>query len=246
MGQSSQRDLETLIEEKRESGVYLTVLGFGMGNYKDNKVEALADKGNGNYAYIDTLLEAKKVLVTEMGSTLYTVAKDVKVQIDFNLNMVSAYRLIGYENRRLENEDFNNDKKDAGEIGMGHSVTVLYEIKPTSTNQGSDVTPSVYTRVTDTNVTDEYATIRIRYKEPNSDSSKLIESPIKTNDKSIDNQDFKFAQTVVGFSMILRESEFRGDLTIEGLVDVAKESKGSDAEGYREEFVEVMKRAEVI
>jgi len=243
VGQSSQRDLETLIEEKRERGVYLTVLGFGMGNLKDNKMESLADKGNGNYAYIDSLLEAKKVLVTEMGSTLYTVAKDVKVQVDFNQNMVLSYRLIGYENRRLQNEDFENDKKDAGEIGMGHSVTVLYEIKPTSIGLSSDVTPSSYTTITDTNVTDEFATIRLRYKEPNSNISKLIKSPIKTNDKSIDSQDFKFAQSVTGFSMILRDSQFKNDLTIEKLIEVVKDAKGDDLEGYRQEFIELLGEA---
>lgn len=244
VGKSSQRDLETLIEEKRESGVYLTVLGFGMGNYKDNKVESLADKGNGNYAYIDNLLEAKKVLVTEMGSTLYTVAKDVKIQVDFNPKMVSEYRLIGYENRELANEDFQNDKKDAGEIGMGHSVTVLYEIKPTSKNSDNNVTPSIYTTVTDTNVTDEFATIRIRYKEPTADSSKLIESAIKIENNGITKQDFQFAQSVAGFSMILRDSQFRGDLTIEKLVNIAKDSKGDDLEGYRKEFIEIMKEAD--
>jgi len=206
-------------------------------------MESLADKGNGNYAYIDSLLEAKKVLVTEMGSTLYTVAKDVKVQVDFNQNMVLSYRLIGYENRRLQNEDFENDKKDAGEIGMGHSVTVLYEIKPTSIGLSSDVTPSSYTTITDTNVTDEFATIRLRYKEPNSNISKLIKSPIKTNDKSIDSQDFKFAQSVTGFSMILRDSQFKNDLTIEKLIEVVKDAKGDDLEGYRQEFIELLGEA---
>ena len=244
VGKSSQRDLEELIEEKRESGVYLTVLGFGMGNLKDNKIETLADKGNGNYAYIDNLLEAKKVLVTQMGGTLYTVAKDVKVQVDFNPTTVLAYRLIGYENRRLENEDFNNDKKDAGEIGMGHSVTVLYEIKPTSINSGHDVDQSEYTNITDKNITDAFATIRIRYKKPNENSSQEIKNVIKVDDNSITKNDFMFTQTVAGFSMILRDSQFKGNLTFDKLLNVAKESIGDDKEGYRKEFVELVKQAD--
>jgi len=246
VGQTSERELEELIEKKRESGVYLTVLGFGMGNYKDNKVETLADKGNGNYAYIDNLLEAKKVLVTDMGGTLYTVAKDVKIQVEFNPLNVSAYRLIGYENRRLENEDFNNDNKDAGEVGMGHSVTVLYEIKPTSENLGSDVDELKYQEATYTNLKDELATIKIRYKEPNSNSSKLISNIIKADDKDIEKQDFDFAQSVTGFSMILRDSQYRDNLTIEELISLAKGSKGEDTEGYRTEFIELMRKAELL
>ena len=244
VGKSSQRDLEDLIEEKRESGVYLTVLGFGMGNLKDNKVETLADKGNGNYAYIDNLLEAKKVLVTQMGGTLYTVAKDVKVQVDFNPTTVLAYRLIGYENRRLENEDFNNDKKDAGEIGMGHSVTVLYEIKPTSTNSGRDVEQSEYTNVTDKNITDAYATLRIRYKKPNENNSQEIRNVIKIDDNNITKNDFMFTQTIAGFSMLLRDSQFKDNLTFSQLVNVATASKGEDKEGYRKEFIELIKEAD--
>jgi len=243
VGKSSQRDLEDLIEEKRESSVYLTVLGFGMGNLKDNKIETLADKGNGNYAYIDNLLEAKKVLVTQMGGTLYTVAKDVKIQVDFNPTTVLAYRLIGYENRRLENEDFTNDKKDAGEIGMGHSVTVLYEIKPTSTNIGHDVEQSEYTNITDKNITDAFATLRIRYKKPNENTSQEIRNVIKIDDNGITKNDFMFTQTIAGFSMILRDSQFKGNLTFDKLVNVAKESKGDDKEGYRKEFIELVKQA---
>jgi len=245
VGKSSQRELEELIEEKKESGVYLTVLGFGMGNLKDDKIETLADKGNGNYAYIDTLLEAKKVLVTEMGSTLYTVAKDVKIQVRFNPLNVNQYRLIGYENRRLENEEFADDNKDAGEVGMGHSVTVLYEIKPNTSNQNGG--SSRYQDVTyNEEFKDELATISIRYKELNSSSSIEINSTIKVDDEQIDKQDFTFAQTVAGFGMILRDSKFKENLTIDKLINLVKTAKGEDKEGYRAEFIEMMKKANTL
>ena len=240
IGKSSQRDLETLIEEKRNDGVFLTVLGFGMGNFKDNKVETLADKGNGNYAYIDSLLEAKKVLVTEMGSTLYTVAKDVKVQVEFNPLNISAYRLIGYENRKLENEEFNDDKKDAGEIGMGHSVTILYEVKAKDVNKSVD--DLVFQDSVNTGSKEAWVNIKVRYKEPNSDTSKLVSSILKVTDKDILPEDFNFAQAVTGFSMLLRDSKFKGNLTFETLIDISKKSKGQDKEGYREKFIEYEER----
>jgi len=241
VGVSSQRELEELIEEKRKSGIYLTVLGFGTGNYNDTTAETLADKGNGNYAYIDNLLEAKKVLVTEMGGTLYSVAKDVKIQVEFNPLNVNSYRLIGYENRELENEDFNDDTKDAGEIGMGHSVTVLYEIKMTS--EASNVDPLKYQDVNLTGLKDELATIKIRYKEPEGNSSILLSNVIHVDDKNIEKSEFDFVQSVAGFSMILRDSKYRADLTINQLIEVAKESKGEDKEGYRAEFINLMKEA---
>ena len=246
VGQTSQRELEDLIEEKRDNGIYLTVLGFGMGNYKDNKVETLADKGNGNYAYIDNLLEAKKVLVTQMGGTLYTIAKDVKVQVEFNPSTVSTYRLIGYENRRLENEEFSDDTKDAGEVGMGHSVTVLYEIKPTSKILDGDTESLIYQDATYSNINDELATIKIRYKNPDSNNSKLITNKIKVDENNIKIEDFNFAQSVAGFSMILRDSKFKADLTLEQLIKIAEESKGQDSEGYRTEFITLMKKAELL
>jgi Ca-activated chloride channel family protein len=247
VGKSSQRDLEDLIEEKRDSGVYLTVLGFGMGNLKDNKVETLADKGNGNYAYIDNLLEAKKVLVTQMGGTLYTVAKDVKIQVEFNPLNVSAYRLIGYENRRLENEEFNDDNKDAGEIGMGHSVTVLYEIKPVGKDSQSTVDNSRYQDTTYNNeLKDEWATINIRYKNPKEENSKKIVNIINVKDNDIDKKDFDFVQTIAGFGMILRDSKFKEDLTINKLISVAKESKAEDKEGYRKEFIGLLEKAKLL
>ncbi len=164
IGASSNGEMQRLIEEKREEGVFLTVLGFGMGNYKDSKMETLADKGNGNYAYIDNILEAKKVLVTEFGGTLFTIAKDVKIQVEFNPNVVQAYRLIGYENRKLNDEDFNDDKKDAGELGSGHTVTALYEIIPVGvkSNFTKEVDDLKYQSQTITGDTDELLTVRIQ------------------------------------------------------------------------------------
>lgn len=245
VGQSSESELESLIESKRQSGVYLTVLGFGMGNYKDNKMETLADKGNGNYAYIDNLLEAKKVLVTQMGGTLFTVAKDVKIQVEFNPLRVQSYRLIGYENRDMANEDFNDDKKDAAEIGMGHSVTVLYEIIPASAAQGKKVDPLKYQSSEPTHYTDELATLKIRYKEPESDSSKLMTHIIKEQN-SIQPQDNQFAQAIAGFGMLLRDSEYKEGLTYPDIIHAAKAAKGIDNEGYRAEAIKLMEQAELL
>lgn len=245
VGQSSQSALVELIEAKRKSGIFLTVLGFGMGNYKDSKMEQLADKGNGNYAYIDNLLEAKKVLVTQMSGTLYTVAKDVKIQVEFNPEKVHSYRLIGYENRALANEDFNNDKKDAGEIGMGHSVTALYEIILQSDEVKSKVDKLKY-QTTSSNHSNELATVKIRYKKPDGDVSTLISKSINLNDKEIVLSDSNFAQSVVGFGMILRKSEHKKDAKLSSLIKLAKDSKGDDREGYRAEFIKMMEQAELL
>ncbi|HIC78546.1 MAG TPA: DUF3520 domain-containing protein, partial [Sulfurovum sp.] len=245
VGVRSQDDLIEMIEKKRESGIFLTVLGFGMGNYQDGKMEQLADKGNGNHAYIDNLLEAKKVLVTQMSGTLYTVAKDVKVQVEFNPEKVHSYRLIGYENRALANEDFNNDKKDAGEIGMGHSVTALYEILLTSDNQTSKVDKLKYQN-SSSNDLDELATVKIRYKEADGDSSKLMSKVITDSNSNIDKKETDFVQTVAGFGMLLRESKYKNELKFSELIELAKDSKGIDREGYRAEFVKMMEQAELL
>ncbi|CAA6820016.1 MAG: Von Willebrand factor type A domain protein [uncultured Sulfurovum sp.] len=244
VGQSSQEELVNLIEKKREEGVFLTVLGFGMGNYKDGKMEQLADKGNGNYAYIDNLLEAKKVLVTQMSGTLYTVAKDVKVQVEFNPKRVHSYRLIGYENRALANRDFNDDTKDAGEIGMGHSVTVLYEVVLASKEVKSKVDDLKYQRsIEDSN---ELATVKIRYKKPDGDISTKMSKIISDSDADINKKDFDFTQTVAGFGMLLRDSEYKKSLTFSQLIELAKNSKGEDREGYRAEFIKMMEKAELL
>ncbi|MBD3794397.1 MAG: von Willebrand factor type A domain-containing protein [Epsilonproteobacteria bacterium] len=242
VGQSSESELIELIEEKKKSGVYLSILGFGMGNYKDDKVEALADKGNGNYAYIDNLLEAKKVLVTQMSGTLYTVAKDVKVQVEFNPQKVSSYRLLGYENRKMANEDFNDDKKDAGEVGMGHSVTALYEVVLNDGTNSSKVDKLKYQTAV-VNPSDELATVKIRYKEPKANSSKLMSRVVSFQNSDISDVDSKFIQSVVGFSMILRNVEEKGDLTYNKVLSLAKASKGSDDEGYRAEFIKMIENA---
>ncbi len=245
VGVSSERALSELIEKKRESGVFLSVLGFGNGNYKDNRMEALADKGNGNYAYIDSLLEAKKVLVTQMSGTLYTVAKDTKIQVEFNPARVHSYRLIGYENRLMANEDFNNDQKDAGDIGMGHRVTALYEIIPTDKDQSSWVDELRYQVMSETAL-DELATVKVRYKAPDAQSSHLIFKKITDESRDIRKEDFDFAQSVAGFGMLLRNSEHARALSYGGLIDMAKDAKGTDREGHRAEMIRMMEQAELL
>ncbi len=243
VGVSSESGLTKLIEEERESGVFLSVLGFGTGNIKDNKMEALADNGNGNYSYIDSEIEAKKVLVEEMGGTLVTVAKDVKLQVEFNPANVSIYRLIGYENRALADEDFNDDTKDAGEIGAGHSVTVLYEIIPAN----SEYTPELkYTNseenTKDTSVavsdySDELFTVSVRYKEPDGSESKLCTYPITNSAYSkAMSKDFTFASCVAQFGMVLRNSEYKGSATCESILETLGDYDFSD-DDYKEEFI---------
>lgn len=237
VGITSQSDLHDLVEEKRETGVFLSVLGFGMGNYSDTRMETLADYGNGNYAYIDSLSEARKVLVEEMGATLVTVAKDVKLQIEFNPAVVSEYRLIGYENRTMAAEDFDNDEKDAGEIGAGHSVTVVYEII-TCDNAESSGNELRYqnTQLSDLALnSDEWMTLSIRYKEPDGDTSKLLEYPIGADDYTEKpSDDFVFAAAVAEFSMALRGSEYLGDGSYEDILDMLDDIDLDDE--YKEEF----------
>ncbi len=252
VGVSSNGELVTLIEKKREQGIFLTVLGFGTGNYKDSKMEQLADKGNGNYAYIDDLLEAKKVLVKEMGGTLLTIAKDVKIQVEFNPAKIKGYRLVGYENRVLANEDFNNDKKDAGELGSGHTVTAIYEIIPIgSTETISSVDPLKY-QTTPKGVTgsfgDELMTVKFRYKETKDTTSKLIvhvvldkKTPIATASENC-----KFSISVAEYGMILRDSKFKGQANYKDVMALAKESKGKDDEGYRAEFIRLVEMTELL
>ncbi|MFD1143982.1 von Willebrand factor type A domain-containing protein [Larkinella insperata] len=249
VGVSSDGDLQRLIEDQRKSGVFLSVLGFGMGNYKDNKLETLADKGNGNYAYIDNMQEAQKVFGKEFGGTLFTVAKDVKLQLEFNPKRVQAYRLIGYENRMLNNEDFHNDQKDAGEIGSGHTVTALYEIIPAGVE--SRYLPKVdalkYQRQTaPTGAADEVLTLKIRYKKPDSETSHLLthavnDQPQKWNNTS---NDFRFAASVAEFGLLLRDSEFKGNAHYPQVEALARQALGRDPEGYRSEFVRLVKLAQ--
>lgn len=237
VGITSESALHDLVEEKRESGVFLSVLGFGMGNYSDTRMETLADYGNGNYAYIDSLSEARKVLVEEMGATLVTVAKDVKLQIEFNPAVVAEYRLIGYENRTMAAEDFDNDEKDAGEIGAGHSVTVVYEII-TCDNAESSGNELRYqnTQLSELALnSDEWMTLSIRYKEPDGDVSKLLEYPIGADDYTQKpSDDFIFAAAVAEFSMVLRDSEYLGDESYEDILDMLDDIDLDDE--YKEEF----------
>ena len=284
VGVSSDGELTRIIEEKRKEGIFLTVLGFGTGNYKDSKMEQLADKGNGNYYYIDTLKEGKKVLVSELGSTLFTIAKDVKIQIEFNPAQVKAYRLIGYENRMLAKEDFNDDTKDAGELGAGHTVTAMYEIvpvvrpgsplalskaegrvEPFDSTQGSILSVSrrieglvdsaeTFSSVdklayqkTEVLPSDDLMTVKLRYKDSDGETSKLIQQTVKAEDVSAEPAgDFQFASVVAEFGLILRDSKFKGNASYEHVLKGAGVSKGKDSYGYREEFIELVGKAQAL
>ena len=254
VGESSDDAMERLIEEERKSGVFLTVLGYGMGNYQDAKMQKLADKGNGNHAYIDGITEAKKVLVNEFGGTLFTIAKDVKLQIEFNPAKVQGYRLIGYENRMLAKEDFNDDKKDAGELGSGHTVTALYEIIPVGVKSPflQNVDPLKYQKKEKKEQkggeTDEIMTVKFRYKAPDGDVSKLIEHPLVDHSVSIANttDNFRFSAAVAQFGMLLRNSEFKASASFDNVLKLAKNAKAYDEEGYRSEFIRLVESARLL
>lgn len=252
VGITNEGDLTRLIEEKAKSGVFLTVLGFGLGNLKDATMEHLADKGNGNYAYIDTLNEARKVLVEQMSGTLVTIAKDVKIQVEFNPAQVGAYRLIGYENRVLAARDFNDDTKDAGEIGAGHAVTALYEIVPAGTPADTaPVDPLRYQQtpgLSDAAASGELMTLKLRYKAPDGDTSELLTFPV--NDTGVEwelaDPDFKFAASVASFGMLLRSSAHKGSATFDTVRAWAESGLGGDPSGYRTEFLELVGKAKGI
>ena len=247
VGVTNQGDLTRLIEEKRASGIFLSVLGVGTGNIKDSTMEKLADRGNGNYAYLDSLHEARKVLVGEAGATLVTVAKDVKIQVEFNPVNVAAYRLIGYENRMLRHQDFNDDRKDAGEIGAGHTVTALYEIVPAGSEINvPGVDPLKYQRpaVPATGAgRDELMTVKLRYKAPEGDASKLTRVTLKNRSTEM-STNVGFAASVAEFGMLLRESEHRGSATYEDAAALARRFRGTDPDGYRSEFIRLVELAE--
>ena len=250
VGVSSDAEMVRLIEEKRQTGVFLTVLGVGDGNLQAAKMEKLADHGNGNYAYLDNLSEARKVLVHELGGTLYTVAKDVKIQVEWNPARVRAYRLIGYENRLLQNEDFADDKKDAGEVGSGHSVTALYEVVPQGVE--TDVTVRLpdslrYQRVTAQNSGGpELLFVKVRYKRPDGNQSRLISRPVLAESGRSPSMDFQFQAAVAEFGLLLRDSEHRGTADIAHVIAAAREALGQDPEGYRAEFVRLAQAARAI
>ena len=251
VGITDHKKLIDLIKQKRQKGIALTTLGFGQGNYNDHLMEQLADAGDGNYAYIDTIHEARKVLVDEMDATLLTIAKDVKIQVEFNPNLVSEYRLIGYENRQLNREDFNNDKVDAGEIGAGHSVTAMYELTLTaSNNQYLDPLRYQAAHATDkskspANVySDELAVVKLRYKPLDSETSQLITQTVKAAQIKVFNEqstDFRFASSVVGFAHLLKQSHYWQNLNYQDMIDMAVNAKGKDEFGYRAEFINLLR-----
>jgi len=249
VGVSSEAELVRLIEEKRNQGIFLTVLGFGMGNYKDSKMEQLADKGNGNYAYIDNVQEAQKVMVNELGTMLFTIAKDVKIQIEFNPNEVKAYRLIGYENRLLAKEDFNDDTKDAGELGAGHTVTALYEVIPagafTFDSHRPSVDPLKY-QATKVKRSDDLMTIKLRYKEPRSNHSQLITKEVNRRRMSWApiSDNFQFASAVAEFGLLLRDSKHKGNASYQSVLMRAQGALGHDPYGYRQEFLGLVQKAQ--
>lgn len=252
VGVSSPTELESLIESKRKSGVFLTVLGYGMGNYKDNKLQTLAQKGNGNHAYIDNLQEANKVLVNEFGGTMYAVAKDVKLQVEFNPNFVNAYRLIGYESRLLNDEDFNDDTKDAGELGAGHTVTALYEIVPVGVNVPVGSVDKLKYQQTKNDVSlpkfadsKELLTVKLRYKEPDKDVSRKLEVPVLANRMNLNaSQDFNFAMTAAMFGQLLRDSDFTGNAKYSDVINLARKGLDNDPNGYRHEFIRLVEAVE--
>ena len=258
VGVTSQGDLIRLIEEKAKSGVFLSVLGVGTDNLKDSTMQKLADKGNGNYAYLDSLDEARKVLVQQMNGTLVTIAKDVKIQVEFNPARVASYRLIGYEKRMLRKEDFNNDKVDAGEIGAGHTVTALYEVVPVgaAANPAASVPPvdplkySSNERSTSAQSTSssEMLTVKLRYKKPDGNRSELVERAVTDAPGNFEDAsaDLKFAAAVAEFGMILRDSEYKGNGTFATVLEWAEEGKGTDANGYRSGFIELVRKAQAL
>lgn len=250
VGQSSNGDILRLVENHRDKGIGISVLGFGMGNYKDDKMEIIANKGNGNYAYIDNLLEAKKVLVNEFGGTFFTIAKDVKFQLEFNPAEVEKYRLIGYENRLLNEEDFEDDTKDAGEIGAGHTVTALYEIIPKAPKKEldqnlkyQDVKLNEYAKKSK-----DLVTLKLRYKQPGTSKSKLLEQEVKARPLVINStsNNFRFSAAVAGFGMLLRDSEYKGNITWDKITLLAKHARGEDELGYRGEFIRLVNSTKLL
>lgn len=253
VGVSSDLELECLIEEKRKSGIFLTVLGFGIGNYKDSQMETLADKGNGNHAYIDSLQEAKKVLVREFGGTMFTIAKDVKLQVEFNPMLVKGYRLIGYENRVLADEDFNDDKKDAGELGSGHRVTALYELIPAGAQERvrDDVDPSRYQKlywVSGAPTKDELMCVKLRYKDPDKSESKKLSYVVPNPDshRLTTSNNFRWSAAVAEFSLVIRDSKYKGKSNYGQVLQLADSASNNDKDGYRNEFIELVKRAQAL
>lgn len=256
VGQTDDSQLESLIQESARSHVFLSVLGFGTGNLKDSKMEMLADKGNGSYAYIDSILEAKRVLVDQIGGTLLTIAKDVKIQVDFNPQHIESYRLMGYENRILAAEHFRDDSKDAGELGAGHTVTAFYEIVPADPSQAKDVetseavsrTPEFVSRTVANEADDQTRlTVNLRYKLPSESTAQEFQVRVPAQQEAgIASPDFQFATSVLGFGMLLRQSRFADEVSWDWVVQTAEEHSGPDPRGLRAEFVQLAKKAQAL
>jgi Ca-activated chloride channel family protein len=252
VGVASTGDLVRMMEEYRKTDIYLTICGFGMGNYKDGRMEQISRAGNGNYFYIDGIKEAKKVFVKQMRANMFTIAKDVKIQIEFNPVKVKAYRLVGYETRVMPNEDFNNDLKDAGELGAGHTVTALYEIIPAESKQSINKTdPLKYQQTTinpDAAKSTELMTVKLRYKQPRQETSRLIEIAVTDKNITLNNtsDNFRFSAAVAGFGMILRDSKFKRDLSFRDVIKLARNARGKDEEGYRTEFINMVETAALL
>jgi Ca-activated chloride channel family protein len=253
IGESSDAAMVQLIEERRDQGIFLTVLGFGTGNLKDSRMEQIADKGNGYYAYVDNLNEARRVFVREFAGTLVTIAKDVKIQVEFNPAKVTAYRLVGYENRALRTEDFADDRKDAGELGAGHTVTALYELVPAGASlagTGNDLDSLKYQHVSlrpEAAGTDEWLTVQLRYKEPTGSRSRLLTHPVRVRKPVAEPAgDFRFAVAVAGFGLVLRDSEYRGTATLDQVLELARGAEGPDADGERAEFVRLVESTRLL
>lgn len=251
VGTSSTSELVRLVEEEREKGIFLTICGFGMGNYKDGRMEEISNAGNGNYYFIDNIKEANKVFVQEMRATLFTIAKDVKIQVEFNPANVQAYRLIGYENRVMDAQDFNDDTKDAGELGAGHTVTALYEIIPQGIKSEfvKEVDNLKYQNTKEaSNNKKELMTVKLRYKKPEGDKSILLSHVIKNNTKELSStsNNYRFSAAVASFGMLLRDSPYKGQSDYKTVIELAKESMGKDEMGYRREFVSMVETCEAI
>jgi len=248
VGASSDAEMERLIESKRDLGIYLTILGFGMGNYKDSKMENMSNKGNGNYAYIDNIMESNKIFGQELWGTLYTIAKDVKIQIEFNPGKVKEYRLIGYENRMLNKEDFNDDKKDAGEIGSGHTVTAIYELVMADGASGSNSVDPLNYQTSQVVQSDDIMTLKIRYKKPGQETSRLITSKVTKKDLADkeNSSNFLLAVAVAEYGMLLRDSEFKGSSSYDHVLLWAKRAKGNDEYGYITEFISLVDKTKLL
>jgi len=250
VGESSDKAMQKLVEEKRKEGIFITALGLGMGNYRDSKMEVIADKGNGNYYYIDNLNEANKVFGKDLKGTLFTIAKDVKIQVEFNPALVKSYRLIGYENRLLANQDFRDDTKDAGEIGAGHTVTALYEValysSPKSIQVDRSKIPADFKASRFNN--EQMMAVWLRYKKPSGNTGIEMNHFIQSNNQSIDNtsENYRFSAAVASFAMLLRNSQYKGSTTFESVIKLAKSAKGSDLNGYRAEFIDLVNKTSKI